>query len=238
MNQNGLSNPMYCDNRGHDDPFEEGTYCPRCREEIPAGFDRQRNAWFQEAKIPSVVFDPAKSFPKGHPSEKLDRGWKDLCKQEGAVILTGGKGVAKSAWACSKLYEIGCATHFRLGEPKRPVVLFARVQAIIIHVRSTWGGGPAVTETEKSVYDKYINTPLLVMDEIGGQNASPNEQSILNHILMERFSWGKDTIMTTNIDPTKPEGETDMEQCLGSMIWDRIKCGAVSCMGWPRVRGV
>lgn len=190
-------------------------------------------------KIPPRVFDWRKKFEDGHPAKSLNETWEDVIKKHGAIILTGPRGIGKSAWACSKLfenklcYEIkGCNWDGRFPLQGKEGCLFTSLIGMVGNIRATWNGNG----DEREAIKEYSEYPLLVVDEVGVQARSENEKVLLYEVLVSRYENYRPTILTTNLDPSNKQGELELTACIGTRVWDRLMGGWINCNNWPRCR--
>ena len=138
------------------------------------------------------------------------------------MILTGKPGTGKTHLACALLFE---------AKKKGYSAFFINVRKLFRAVRDTWREGAA--ESESQVIDRYVDLDLLVIDEVGVQAKSENEQHILYDILNGRYENAKPTIILSN--ETLPE----IKQIIGERAYDRLREGggkAFDCQ-WESYRG-
>jgi hypothetical protein len=195
--------------------FNYWARCPVCVAEW------ETIAKFKRLGIPQRVFQVDKKFAAGHPSEKLNLNWRDTTKKFGAVIMTGPKGIGKSAWACARLFE-------------KDEGYFIRLIELIAKIRLCWD--PKSEIREEDVFEHFCNLPLLVVDEVGSQMKTENERLLISRVLVYRYENYLDTILTSNLDLNEKESRQEFEACLGDMVTDRIMGGWVDCKDWPRCR--
>lgn len=108
---------------------------------------------------------------------------------------------------------------------------FINIRKLFRAVRDTWREGAA--ESESQVIDRYVDLDLLVIDEVGVQAKSENEQHILYDILNGRYENAKPTIILSN------ENLMGIKQIIGERAYDRLREGggkAFDCQ-WESYRG-
>jgi len=105
----------------------------------------------------------------------------------GWLILIGGYGCGKSHLAAAIANE-------RVGH-NHPV-LFVNVPDLLDHLRSTFSPASAVSYDER--FETVRNTPLLILDDLGTENATPWASEKLYQILNYRYSAQLPTVITTN----------------------------------------
>lgn len=110
------------------------------------------------------------------------------------LVLVGPSGCGKTHLAAA------IANHrVSLGEP----AFFTVVPDLLDHLRATYAPGTDVTYDE--LFESVRNAPLLVLDDLGTQSASPWAQEKLFQILNHRFNAALPTVITTNHPLTELE---------------------------------
>lgn len=71
-----------------------------------------------------------------------------------------------------------------------------------------------------SVVDRAIRTPLLVLDDVGKQRATPYVVEVTQDVLEQRFDRGLLTCLTSNLTPT------EMREYLGDPCWSRLRAAS------------
>jgi DNA replication protein DnaC len=105
------------------------------------------------------------------------------------LLLRGGYGVGKThlAAACAqRIFSSGIA------------VLFVVVPDLLDHLRATYQPGSAVSYDQR--FNEVRRVPLLVLDDLGTQSATPWAQEKLFQILNYRYTAGLPTIITVSND--------------------------------------
>lgn len=126
--------------------------------------------------------------------------------ERGTGLVFGGEpGTGKSHLAIAILQAI----------MPRHVGLYATCAGVIRAVRSTWGGKSERTEAE--VMQMLAEVPLLVLDEVGVQMGTDNEQHIIFGVLDARYREMLPTIILTNQDTN------GLKQYLGERSYDRLR---------------
>lgn len=119
------------------------------------------------------------------------------------LILSGSPGTGKTHLAC------GIARNVALSGRS---AMFTTVQKLIRRVRNSWG-----TKEEQSTLDAFIDLDLLIIDEVGVQAGSDNEQHILFDVINSRYENERSTIIITNCDIN------GIRRYLGERIVDRFR---------------
>lgn len=137
------------------------------------------------------------------------RGWEKAKKGGYGLLMFGGVGTGKTHLSCAILSDL------------TPSVagLYTRTADLVRVVRSTWK-----KDSEESEFDavrKFVDIDLLVIDEVGVQSGSANEQQILFSILDARLAENRPTILLSNLSPSQ------LVPVLGERLVDRIKAKCV-----------
>lgn len=123
-----------------------------------------------------------------------------------SVILCGNPGTGKTHLACALVMAAK-----RAGK----TALFTSVAKTVRSIRETWG--TTAVKTEKQVIDAYAGVDLLVMDEIGVQAGSVNEQNLLFAVLNDRYEHMRPTILISNLDLV------GIEKVISDRAFDRLR---------------
>lgn len=130
--------------------------------------------------------------------------WKSVRDNGYSLLFFGNPGTGKSHLACSIVRSLLPGI----------TALYARVPDVISYVRSQWRAD--ADESEHAAKRRFIDLDLLVLDEIGVQAGTANEQSILFQIIDGRLSENRPTIFLTNLMPRA------LAEVLGDRVMDRI----------------
>lgn len=185
-------------------------FCPLCKKE------ESEMQLFGEVAIPPRF--AGKTFDNFVPTEKSQKvfdyfkdysaNFADRIESGTSVILTGCPGTGKTHLACALLYE---------AKKQGYSVRFTNVRKLVRSVRDTWKEGAA--ESESQVIDRYIDLDLLVIDEVGVQAKSENEQHIIFDVLNGRYENVKPTIILSN------EDLATIREIIGERAYDRLREG-------------
>ncbi len=114
---------------------------------------------------------------------------------EGWLILSG-------TYGCGKTHLAAAIANARiaLGEP----AVFMVVPDLLDHLRSTYS--PQSEVSYDHLFEQLRNTPLLILDDLGTQSATPWAQEKLFQLLNHRYNGRLPTVITTNqrIDDLDP----------------------------------
>ena len=137
------------------------------------------------------------------------------------LVLIGSVGTGKTHLAC------GVARRFL--EAGR-TALYVRTAELISMVRETWR--PDSKKTERKVMRELAEYDLLLIDEIGVQAATENEQQILFNVINGRNEQMRPVILISNLDAA------GIKKVLGERSYDRIReCARVVQFNWESWRG-
>nr|DAL15753.1 MAG TPA_asm: Replicative helicase [Caudoviricetes sp.] len=138
-----------------------------------------------------------------------------------SIILLGNPGTGKTHLACALVMAAK-----RAGK----TALFTSVAKTVRSIRETWNA--AAVKTERQVIDAYTGVDLLVLDEVGVQSGSENEQNLLFAVLNERYECMRPTVLISNLNK---EG---VEKIIGDRAMDRLRenGGKGFIFDWPSYR--
>jgi len=119
----------------------------------------------------------------------IDRARRYAENPAGWLLFQGNYGCGKTHLA------VAIANHqLDQGQP----VLFMTVPDLLDHLRATFGPTSEVRYDE--LFDRVRNTPLLVLDDVGVESATPWAQEKLYQLLNHRYLHRLATVVTTNVD--------------------------------------
>ena len=125
------------------------------------------------------------------------------------LLLTGPVGVGKTGIAVSLLNE-----HLASGAGG----LYVVTPTMLSRIRSTYGGDADDAATEATVMSSLIQTPLLLLDDLGKVRLTDWGQEKLFTILNERYIEHRRTIVTSNLGAS--DGE--LERHVWPATFDRL----------------
>jgi DNA replication protein DnaC len=113
--------------------------------------------------------------------------WRYAENPAGWLLLQGNYGSGKTHLAAA------IANHrLSLNEP----VLFLTVPDLLDHLRSTYG--PSSEVNYDKLFDQVRSAPLLVLDDLGAESATPWAQEKLYQVINHRYTHRLPTVITTN----------------------------------------
>ena len=136
-------------------------------------------------------------------------------------ILLGNHGTGKNMLAALVCKTLAATGH---------TALHTTVSRLIRRVRQSWRSG--ATETEEEALARMVEPDLLVVDEVGVQAGSANEQHILTEVINDRYESMKPTLLISNL------AFDELENLLGARIIDRFYEGGsfILHFGWESFR--
>jgi DNA replication protein DnaC len=141
-----------------------------------------------------LTFDNLLNQGRGSDPQSRDRFHKvfDLCREyarspEGWLVLLGPSG-------CGKTHLSAAIANERIAAGQQ--VLFVVVPDLLDHLRSAYGPSSDVTYDE--LFENVKAAPLLIMDDLGTQSATPWAQEKLYQIFNHRYNSRFPTVVTSN----------------------------------------
>lgn len=180
-----------------DDPrFGKMFRCPNNRVELD--MDRQERLRrisnldaYQDKSFYNFTIDPNTLKPSESNSLQIALSLASQFAENpnGWLLLEG-------TYGCGKTHLAAAVGNERL--QKGDVVLFITVPDLLDHLRSTFG--PTSETGYDETFDRIRNAPILILDDLGAENASAWAQEKLFQLLNHRYSRHLSTVITTNVD--------------------------------------
>jgi DNA replication protein DnaC len=178
---------------GHPD-FGKAVPCRCALPKIQAKRKRQMNALGTMKLLDRMTFDSFHPEGVGLTAErrKTVRAAYESARRfaeapHGWLLFSGGYGVGKTHLAAA----IGNQVIRNSGE-----ALFILAPDLLDHLRATFA--PNSPETYDELFDRLKNTPLLILDDLGAESATPWAQEKLFQLLNHRYLSRLPTVITTN----------------------------------------
>lgn len=92
---------------------------------------------------------------------------------------------------------------------------YTTVSGLAREVRSTFHSRSK--DTEEEILKRYIETQLLILDEIGAGSGSDHERAMFQDVLYERYNRKRPSILISNLM------QDDLKRALGDRIVDRLR---------------
>ncbi|MGQ9675758.1 MAG: ATP-binding protein [Chloroflexota bacterium] len=106
----------------------------------------------------------------------------------GWLILTGRCGTGKTHLAAAIANKVIQEQQFQ--------TFFTVVPDLLDHLRSTFGPSSEISYDE--LFEKVRSTPLIILDDLGTENATPWAREKLYQIINHRYNYGLPTVITMN----------------------------------------
>lgn len=126
----------------------------------------------------------------------------------GWLVLAGVSG-------CGKTHLAAAIANYRV-EQALSDVMFIVVPDLLDHLRAAFS--PNATTSYDRRFDEIKNIPLLVLDDLGVESATPWAKEKLFQLLNHRYSAQLPTVITTSAEPRK------MEPWLRTRLFDVSRC--------------
>jgi DNA replication protein DnaC len=141
------------------------------------------------------TFDTFNSRVKG-AREAYDAAYNFARDPDGWLLLFGNYGTGKTHLAAAIANQVMRQLNMR--------VYFAVVPDLLDFLRATFD--PSNNASYDDRFDEIKNVPLLVLDDLGTENASPWAREKLYQIINHRYNLKLPTVFTTNVDMDMLDG--------------------------------
>lgn len=173
-----------------------GGDCPKCAVE-------------SYASLPLKLRDHRFSAYKNdwEATEQAHRVYRAVKSLSGNLVLLGACGTGKTALAAAAINYVNGS-----GRPAK----YTTILRAIKHIRKGWDAD------EEQAYKLFFDPILLVIDEIGVQNDTDNEQLILTEIVQRRYDDDRPTWMITNLQADIGDGDDSGMRTFRSVVGERV----------------
>lgn len=161
---------------------------------------------FKQKTFDSFIADSDELRQALDLAKRFVAGWDKARAGGYGLVFYGNPGTGKSHLAISILKEL---------IPQGVTGLYTRVPDMVGYIRAQFH-----QDSETSVYAavrRYVDLDLLVLDELGVQSGTANEQTLLFEVIDARLSENRPTIFLSNLAPRS------MVPVIGERLVDRIK---------------
>ena len=154
-------------------------------------------------------------------SKKYLNNFTEMNKTGSAMFYCGSYGTGKTHLAISILLE--------LIKSEKTYGIYTTTMRMLRDIRKSYNDHDL---SEQDLIDKYIDTPLLILDEVGVQMGTDAEKLLIYEVVNGRYENFKPTILISNLS------FTDMTKYLGARSIDRLKSkhGSMVIMDWESHR--
>ena len=163
-------------------------------------------ASFMERKTENLPADELKSLDAA-----LKAAQSYAKKPQGWLVLTGPYG-------CGKTHLAAAIANYRAGLGDPP--LFVMVPDLLDHLRAAFSTNSGTSYDRR--FDEVRVAPLLVLDDLGSQSATPWAREKLYQLLNYRYNRELPTIMTVAVDLLK-----DVDERIRTRMMDERICNTV-----------
>lgn len=113
-----------------------------------------------------------------------------------SLFIAGSFGSGKTHYAVSAMKNyINCLPNTCFVSPFNKLPLFITIPELLLKIRSTF----SLERCEEEIVDKYSNTPLLILDDLGAEKTTEFSLQTLYIILNRRYNEQLQTIITSNL---------------------------------------
>jgi DNA replication protein DnaC len=210
------------------------TRCPTCSQEdadreAAAFAEKERaerqakiEARLEQAGIPALLRDrsfanyDADTQGKRVALERFKRfadTFPSHLKAGTVLVGAGRRGTGKTHLACAAANQVMARGY---------TAYFTSITRLFTKIRSTWAKSSEMTEEQ--MLKQFEQIDLMIIDEIGVQRGTADEERTLHELLEARRLNCRPTILLTNI------GAKELKSYVGERFWDRLDESGVSVL--------
>ena len=148
----------------------------------------------QLGKLTRMTFQSFKPEGVGLNTQKRENLRRAYERAEHFAQESAGWLILKGGYGCGKTHLAAAISNYRIanGQP----VLFVVVPDLLDHLRATFAPTSEVAFDRR--FEEVRDAPLLILDDLGTQHATPWAQEKLYQILNHRYNARLPTVITTN----------------------------------------
>jgi len=202
----------------------DGEYCNKCDFVRKHG---SKNTWEQ---LRNAKKDNLSVYIKVCGVPKILQNIPQSKEEMESLFITGGFGTGKTYKAVGILKKfiqnLPCS-HFI--EPFIDIPIFITVPELLLKIRGCFSHN-GQSESEELILEKYWNTPLLILDDLGAEKTTEWVLQSLYIIINKRLSEERQTIITSNLSLD------ELREKIGDRIASRVAgmCKIVKLTGKDR----
>ena len=160
---------------------------------------------FKDKSFDSFLADTPELEQALSLAKRFVSGWKKAKAEGYGLFFYGNPGTGKSHLAISIIKAL----------LPDVTALYTRVPDMIGYIRAMWRSDSETSSYAASRH--FVDLDLLVLDELGVQSGSANEQALMFEVLDARLAENRPTIFLSNLSPK------DLRPIIGERLVDRIK---------------
>jgi DNA replication protein DnaC len=178
--------------------FGKAQMCPHLLTEVNQSLTQRR--WQELGALRNMTFDTFDTRGReGHiltPQQSLSLRSAVSQLQENFVEERRGWILLIGTYGCGKTHLAAAIANALLA--KGVPVVFVNVPDLLDYLRATYS--PGTEETYDQRFNEIVNAPVLVLDDLGAQNATPWAGEKLYQIINARYIAKLPTVITTNLN--------------------------------------
>ena len=181
--------------------------------------DKFANAGFDNFRLPDPQRNPVASramVPIFMEIKRYAREYSPALKKTG-LLITGAPGIGKTHLAVAAFKEI-----LRKGFDGR----YFDFQSLLDRIQAGWN--PTAGTAEKEAYQTALDTPVLLLDDLGARRSIDWVEDTITAIITHRCNFNKTLIATSNLSleprmgtTSSPSGAARYERSLSEVIGRR-----------------
>lgn len=124
-------------------------------------------------------------------------------------------------YGCGKTHLAAAIANYQITREERPIPMFVVVPELLDYLRATFS--PSSPTTFDRAFDQVKTAPLLILDDLGTESATPWAREKLFQLLNYRYATRQPTVITTfntpeELDPRLASRMSDQSRCTSCHI--------------------